>query len=233
MKGYKALSMDMRAVNGNGMQYEMGRLYSVKGDVIPCENGFHFCQVIEELNDYYYLKNSRIFEIEAYGKIEECGCKCVAEKIQLVKELTTKEINDYFKQNQEKFVESEDWYVRQAVAWQGYGLDKLIQDGNGDVRATVAEQGYGLDRLVSDKDFVVRKAVAEQGYGLDILVYDEDEDVRKAVAEQGYGLDILINDKVWQVRAAVARQGYGLDKLIYNENEFVRYTAQKELEYNK
>ena len=211
MKGYKALSMEMKAVNGNGMQYEMGRLYSVEGDVIPCKNGFHYCDSIEELDRYYNIAASRIFEIEADGEIIKCDGKYAAEKIKLIRELAKEEIYDYFKSNQKKFIKSGDWQVRKAVA----------------------SQGYGLDILVNDKNSAVRYEVAKQGYGLDILVCDEDWHVRMEVAEQGYGLEILINDEAWQVRVAVAKQGYGLDKLIHDEDEFVRYTVRKELECNK
>ena len=233
MKGYKALSMEMKAVNGNGMQYEMGRLYSVEGDVIPCKNGFHYCDSIEELDRYYNIAASRIFEIEADGEIIKCDGKYAAEKIKLIRELAKEEIYDYFKSNQKKFIKSGDWQVRKAVASQGYGLDILVNDKNSAVRYEVAKQGYGLDILIHDKSWYVRTAVVEQGYGLDILVCDEDWHVRMEVAEQGYGLEILINDEAWQVRVAVAKQGYGLDKLIHDEDEFVRYTVRKELECNK
>ncbi len=222
MKGYKALDMDMRAVHGNGMWYEMGKLYSIEENVVPCRKGFHFCKSIEELNGCYKISSSRIFEIEAYGEVVERGCKCAAEKIKLVRELTMEEINDYFKQNQKKFVESAVWYIRQAVAEQGYGLDKLMQDGNCAVRATVAKQGYGLNILIGDQDWYIRKEVAKQGYGLDVLIKDSSWLVRSEVAKQGYGLDILINDKEWQVRQAVAEQGYGLDILINDEDNDVR-----------
>lgn len=240
MKGYKALNQDMKAIYGNGMQFELGKKYTVSGEVIPSENGFHFCEKIEYLNICYDISDSRIFEIEAYGDIRSDNKKYVAEGIQLVRELSKEEINDYFRQNQQEFINEEnrmvriavaqqgygldkllhdeDCYVREAVAKQGYGLDVLVYDEKWQVRSAVAEQGYGLDILIRDANWIVREAVAKQGYGLGALVYDEDYDVRKAVAEQGYGLDRLINDEQWQVRAAVAKQGYGLDVLINDED---------------
>ena len=78
-----------------------------------------------------------------------------------------------------------DTYIHKAVAKQGYGLDKLVNDDSWVVRRAVAEQGYGLDKLINDNDLNVRKTVAEQGYGLDILINDEDENVQ-IVAEQIY-----------------------------------------------
>ena len=174
MKGYKALGQDMRASLGNGMQFELGRIYTVNGEVIPCENGFHFCKKIEELNCYYNIASSRIFEVEADGVIRQHGNKYVAERIKLVRELSKEDVGQYFEQNLQFFVYDEDWCVREAVAKQEYGLDILINDKNWYVRQAVANQGYGLDVLINDKDWQVREAVVRQGYGLDGLVKDKE-----------------------------------------------------------
>ena len=99
MKGYKALDQEMRAILGNEMQYELGKTYTVYGKVVPCENGFHFCEKIEELNCYYNIEDSRIFEVEADGIIIKSEDKYVAEKIKLVRELSKEEISKYFEQN--------------------------------------------------------------------------------------------------------------------------------------
>lgn len=44
----------------------------------------------------------------------------------------------------------------------------------------VAKQGYGLDKLVNDETIGVRYYVAKRGYGLDKLINDENKDVREA-----------------------------------------------------
>ena len=204
MKGYKALGQDMRASLGNGMQFELGRIYTVNGEVIPCENGFHFCKKIEELNCYYNIASSRIFEVEADGVIRQHGNKYVAERIKLVRELSKEDVGQYFEQNLQFLVCHDKAYIRQ----------------------TVAEQGYGLDVLINDKNWQVREAVTKQGYGLDILINDKNWYVRQAVANQGYGLDVLINDKDWQVREAVVRQGYGLDGLVKDKEHYASRTAK-------
>lgn len=63
MKGYKALNKNMKAVYGNGMQFELGKTYSVSGEVILCKNGFHFCEKIEDISCYYgfSVKGSSLF----------------------------------------------------------------------------------------------------------------------------------------------------------------------------
>ena len=58
-----------------------------------------------------------------------------------------------------------------------------------EVREAVAQNGYALDKLVNDKDYYVRKAVAKQGYGLEKLVNDESWIVRAAALEELSKLD--------------------------------------------
>ena len=60
------------------------------------------------------------------------------------------------------FVDDEDWRVREEVAKQGYGLERLIDDDEDwRVRRAVAEQGYGLEKLIKDEIQYVRE-MAEQ-----------------------------------------------------------------------
>lgn len=226
MKGYKALNMDMSSKYGN-MTYEIGKKYTITGELIMCENGFHFCKCLEDVDDYYTITESRIFEVETEGEIIDGGNKSCAEYIALVQELSKEEIHQYFEDNQERIL-AKDWSCRKALADQGLCLDKLVNDEDWHVRREVAKQGYGLYILIKDKDPIVRAAVARQGYGLDILIHDENPWVRLIVAGQKYGLDTLINDESPIVRATVAKQGYGLDILVHDKDSYVRETVARQ-----
>lgn len=223
MKGYKALNMDMSSKYG-GMAYEIGKKYTIAGKLKMCKNGFHFCKHLEDVENYYEIVKSRIFEVEAEGEIIDEDDKSCAESITLIRELSKEEIHQYFVDSKERILEK-NWCCRKALADQRICLDKLVHDDDGRVRATVAEQGYGLDILIHDEDWRVRVAVAGQNYGLDILVHDENEFVRATVAKQGYGLNILVYDKDLWVRVAVAEQGYGLDILVHDEDWYVQNKA--------
>lgn len=218
MKGYKALNMDM-STHG-GIIYEIGKKYTIAGELKLYVNGYHFCKCLEDIELYYKIAKSRIFEIEADGEIIDGGNKSCAESITLVRELSKEEIRQYFIDNQESLL-YKFWY-QIALVDQGLYLDKLINNDAPFIRIEVAKQGYGLETLIHDKEPWVRVAVAKQSYGLNVLVNDGNPHVRAAVATQGYGLDILINDKNYLVREEVARQGYGLETLIHDKNWRVR-----------
>lgn len=176
MKGYKALDMEIETENK--VQHKADEGYFVERNSVLLRREARFCKDIEHLSYYDGIRNKRIFEIEACGRIIKFGERYVAEKIKFIRELTKEEINDYFRQNQKKFIESGIWYIRKAAVEHGFGLDVLIHDRSSIVRRAVAEQGYGLDMLIYDDDREVRIAVAEQGYGLDTLIHDEDDCVR-------------------------------------------------------
>ncbi len=161
MKGYKALNQDMKAILGNEMQFELGKTYSINGELVPCKNGFHFCEKIEYLNCCYDIANSRIFEVETDGIIKQCGNKYAAERIKLVRELSKEEISKYFEQNLQSLVYHNEVFVRLAVAKQGYGLDVLVYDEDYNIREVIAKQGYGFNVLVHDEDYNIREIVAK------------------------------------------------------------------------
>lgn len=45
MKGYKAFLSDMTTRHGDNTVYEVGKTYTVEGEVKICENGYHFCKM--------------------------------------------------------------------------------------------------------------------------------------------------------------------------------------------
>lgn len=214
MKGYKATNNDMTC---RGYQFELDKTFTLDGPLKICNNGFHFCQNVQDVFEFYDSYTLRIFEVEAFGDIITKQQKSCALSIKFVRELTTQEIIDAIANSS---YHSEKYLKRLAVNMQ------LYRDlTNNVVRKAVAQQGYGLDILIDDPDEDVRAAVAQQGYGLSQLVNDQSSYVRMVVAEQGYGLDILINDRNANVRTAVAQRGYGLDTLITDQDSYVRYIA--------
>ena len=240
-KGIKVLGMNMTAIKGDGMIYEMNKEYIHDGDIECRRSGYHYFENLAYALTLYNISQCRVFECELNGDIFDhtSDIHCT-NKIKLVRELSKEEIrkhiesyvdtidiNKYSRLNmcivkqgfsQDKFIRCEIPMIRQILAHNRYGLDKLVNDKDKHVRIEVAKHGYGLDKLVNDEDWAVRKEVAKQGYGLDKLVNDKDCDVRAEVAKQGQYLDILINDIDWYVRREVVRRGYGLDKLVNDED---------------
>ena len=92
MKGYKAFLSDMTTKHGDNTVYEVGKTYTVEGEVRICENGYHFCKKCVDVYDYY-SKPCRICEVSVTGAVQTQGNKSVGRKLKILRELTADEIS--------------------------------------------------------------------------------------------------------------------------------------------
>ena len=92
MKGYKAFLSDMTTMHGDNTVYEVGKTYTVEGEVKICENGYHFCKKCVDVYDYY-SKPCRICEVSVTGAVQTQGNKSVGRKLKILRELTADEIS--------------------------------------------------------------------------------------------------------------------------------------------
>lgn len=88
--GYKVFNPDWTC---REFQYEVGKSYEHKGEIGICEAGFHFClRLIDCFTYYSFDKNNKVAEVEAFGRVQVSGNKCVTNKIKIVKELDWLEV---------------------------------------------------------------------------------------------------------------------------------------------
>ena len=92
MKGYKAFLPDMTTKHGDNTVYEVGKTYTVEGEIKICENGYHFCKKCVDVYDYY-SKSCRICEVSVTGAVQTQGNKSVGRKLKILRELTADEIS--------------------------------------------------------------------------------------------------------------------------------------------
>ena len=92
MKGYKAFLPNMTTRHGDDTVYEVGKTYTVEGEIKICENGYHFCKKCVDVYDYYN-KPCRICEVNVTGAVQTQGNKSVGRKLKILRELTADEIS--------------------------------------------------------------------------------------------------------------------------------------------
>ncbi|MBF0926065.1 MAG: hypothetical protein HXK42_02085 [Atopobium sp.] len=92
MKGYKAFLSDMTTKHGDNTVYEVGKTYTVEGEIKICENGYHFCKKCVDVYDYYD-KPCRICEVSVTGAVQTQGNKSVGRRLKILRELTADEIS--------------------------------------------------------------------------------------------------------------------------------------------
>lgn len=89
IKGYKGFDRNLQC---RGFQYEVGKTYTKNGRIKICKNGFHFCKELYEVNKFYPLTESRVCEVVGSGVIVHGKDKIVAEKIEILRELSKEEV---------------------------------------------------------------------------------------------------------------------------------------------
>ena len=92
MKGYKAFLLNMTTRHGDDTVYEVGKTYTVEGEIKICENGYHFCKKCVDVYDYY-SKPCRICEVSVTGAVQTQGNKSVGRRLKILRELTADEIS--------------------------------------------------------------------------------------------------------------------------------------------
>jgi hypothetical protein len=74
------------------MQFEVGKTYSVEETPSVCNVGFHFCEKLAAVHEYYRLMNRRVCEVEAFGVIDKKMNKSATNEIRIIRELSREEI---------------------------------------------------------------------------------------------------------------------------------------------
>ena len=88
MKGYKASYNSICL----GFKYEVGRTYKLGGKLKICENGFHFCEKMEDVLTHYFPEiNFVLFEVEALGEIITKSDKSCTDEIKIVRIIPVEE----------------------------------------------------------------------------------------------------------------------------------------------
>jgi hypothetical protein len=94
--GYKGFKKDVKGLYCQPEQtktyYKVGKIYIVKGELSLCKNGFHFCEHINSVHDYYHILNDVICEVEILGDVVTDGTKSCTNKIKILKELTKQQV---------------------------------------------------------------------------------------------------------------------------------------------
>jgi hypothetical protein len=90
MKNYKGTD---RNINCNGFPFIPGVRYSIPADkpLILCVLGFHSCDTLREVTNYYGVRDSRYWEVEVEDTLKGPGKNC-SRHITLVRELPFNEV---------------------------------------------------------------------------------------------------------------------------------------------
>ena len=98
-----------KAFNSNfscrDFQYEVGKEYHINGDLKICKNGFHACEKPIDVFNYYPMENSRFAIVKLWGDVLYGDDKMCASDIEIVEELSLKDIVERYALSKVDFLE--------------------------------------------------------------------------------------------------------------------------------
>lgn len=90
---YKAFDKDLKC---RGFQFEVGKEYKHEGEIKLCESGFHACENVSSVFNFYEFRGEgvRVCEVEIIGNVqtEKDNVKLVTDHIKIVRELSWDEV---------------------------------------------------------------------------------------------------------------------------------------------
>ena len=89
--------------------YEVGMEYHINGDVEMCENGFHACEDLMDVFNYYSMNNSRFAIVKLWGDVLSGVDKVCASNIEIVEELPLKDIVKRYVLSKVDFMDKRDY----------------------------------------------------------------------------------------------------------------------------
>ena len=94
MKGYKAFNITQNGKQCRDYNFGQKKIHEIEGKLEVCENGFHFCEKLEDVFDYYKFdkKTVVIHEIEVLGEVLKEDNKSVTNKLKIGRKLSNKEL---------------------------------------------------------------------------------------------------------------------------------------------
>lgn len=96
IKGYKVFNPDWTcSPGGNTKQYACPGKFEEEGELEVCGHGMHFCKKVIDCFVYYeFNEHNKVAEVVAYGEVKTLGNKSCTDKLEIVREISWKEVLD-------------------------------------------------------------------------------------------------------------------------------------------
>ena len=103
---YKGFDENFRC---RDFQYEVGKEYHITSDLKICKNGFHACKDLINTFNYYPMGNSRFAIVKLWGEVLYGDDKMCASDIEIVEELSLKDIVERYVASKVDFLEHKNY----------------------------------------------------------------------------------------------------------------------------
>lgn len=212
--GIKGFDKDLKCKD---FQYEIGKTYEMPESPKLCFRGFHYCQTINDVFQYYRNDgNNRFCIVEILGDVDKGNDKSATNKIKVVSELSKEEIKTGSPNITPEILKNYNnmGYIiggSMALKIHGYKIDRTITEIDLIINEVNQEKiekdfnGYKTLNVFSGSDSVFA-FTGIMGTKFDII---KSKDKIDAVKRDYYGFELLIQDEnvIWEAKLTYALNG--------------------------
>ena len=215
MKGYKAFNITKNGKQCREYNFGKKKIHEIKGELKICKNGFHFCEKLEGVFEYYDFdkKAVAIHEIEALGEVLKENNKSVTNKLKIGRQLSNKEVFD-----------NEDLQLK--VVKQDSDAIQFIKNPSEKVQlAAVKKYSYSIQFIENPSEKVQIEAVKQNSWAIECIKNPSEKVQIASVKEDGWAIQFIKNPSEEVQLEAVKRNGWAIE-YIENPSEEVKKLAK-------
>ena len=172
MLGLKKLDANMRSCNNGKQSWKLGKTYRAKGKLVICENGYHLTYFPNEWN------GSRVFLAEASEVGEIQKDKFVCRSVQLLKELSPKELQWYY-----EAIATERKRYAEAIATEEKRYDEAIATEEKRYYEAIATEEKRYYEAIAPEEKRYAEAIATERKRYDEAIAPEEKRYDEAIQE--------------------------------------------------
>ena len=216
MIGYKA------TINGEckDQLYEVGKTYTLDGELIMCEKGFHFCEDLIDVFKYYNPnKDIKVFKIEALGNIKTFDDKSVTDKIMILEEVDLSNMV-LEKDGYKRCFDCKCNYIKEEGPYDYWA--KYEYDSNKNRIKEVNANGFLIEWEYDENSNLIRRETSDGHWAK--YEYDSNNNIIKEEHSDGFWIKYEYDENNNIIKC---EDSYGwLEKYEYDENNYL-------IEYSK
>ena len=217
MKGYKAFIKTENGKRCRGYNFENKEIHEIEGKLEVCENGFHFCEKLKDVFEYYDFdkKTVVIHEIEALGEVLTEDNKSVTGKIKIGRQLSNEEVFD-----------NEDLQLK-LVKENGFVI-KFIENPSEKIKLEVIKQnGWAIEYIKNPSEELQLAAVKRNSWVIRHIENPSEKVQIAAVKENCWAIRYIKNPSEEVQLVAVKQNSFAIE-YIKNPSEKVQIEAVKQ-----
>ena len=163
MYGFKATDLNLKCKN---FQFNLNETFYHQGGIKICKSGFHFCEKLIDVNDYYsFGYNNRFFMVKSGDKYETEENKSVTNEITLLKEITEDNLISLIESSEYRDLlrKNMDGLFALTIIFKNQDLLKIIESLHINGADITADNNYAIELVSRNGHLEVLKYLHENG----------------------------------------------------------------------